>query len=79
MLLRDIIEKEDLTDQDLYIEYRSISPEGIDCFTGSADYSSGEMKSLDGDDYELEDEIVRYELSEDRKTLKVWEELEWLE
>ena len=68
-----------LTEKDLHIKYRVISPEEIDCFTGSADYSGGEMKSLDGDDYELEDEIVKYELSEDGKTLKVWEELEWLE
>ena len=79
MLLKEIIKKEGLTGKDIHIEYRSTSPEGIDCFTGSADYVSGEMKSLDGDDYELEDEIVKYELSEDGKILKVWEELEWLE
>ena len=78
MLIKEIIEKEGFAGKDLHIEYRATSPEGIDCFTGSADYCGGEMKSLDGDDYELEDEIVKYEISEDRKTLKVWEELEWL-
>ncbi len=79
MLLKEIIEKEGLSGQELHVEYRSVSPEGIDCFTGAADYRDGELVSLDGDDYGLDDEIVKYELSEDRGTLLVWEELEWLD
>ena len=79
MLLRDVIEKEGLSEKTLRVEYRSVSPEGLDLFTGEAEYCRGELRSLDGDDYELDDEIVKYELSDDGTELKVWEELEWLD
>lgn len=51
------------------IEYRVILPErfgGDSIFTGKCQYINGNLISLDGDSYSLEDEIIEYELYHDR-------------
>ena len=46
------------------IEYRIMLPEGLgtgDAHYGKCQYINGELKSLDGDSYSLDDEIIRFE------------------
>lgn len=43
----------------LLIEYRTIV-EGIDFFAGICRYEDGNLLSLDGDNYSLDDEIYKY-------------------
>lgn len=61
------------------IEYRtiaSIDSDDVDLFIGMAAYKNKMLKSLDGDYYSLNDQIVKYELFQD-DWLVVYKETTW--
>lgn len=61
------------------IEYRtivSIDSDDVDLFIGMAAYKNKMLKSLDGDCYSLNDQIVKYELFRD-DWLVVYKETTW--
>lgn len=66
--LEDIIRGYDFN----YISYRKYLPDGTDIFIGCCKYINGELISLDGDNYSLKDNILKYEIDED--DLTVWVE-----
>jgi len=73
---------------DVYIPitYRTIiTSDGTDVLAGFCRYENGELISEDGDNYSLEDEIIKYEMKLDNSIngtmqmhLTVWYESEWL-
>lgn len=76
----------DGTDVYIPITYRTIiTSSGDDVFAGFCRYENGELISEDGDNYSLEDEIIKYEMKLDNSIngtmqmhLTVWYESEWL-
>lgn len=61
MKLKDILKGKNYK----YIEYYVILPQtlgGEIVFSGLCRYMNGELISLDGDTYSLEDELIRYEV-----------------
>lgn len=84
MTLEEIIEKEefDVRDQDgnIYVEYRTYTPDGEDIFTGICTVtSSDKIISLDGDTYSMNDEFIKYAVIPTQlgKGLCCWYESEW--
>lgn len=73
MQLKDAIQQDD-RDYD-YIEYRyhlkRKNGQVEDIFVGACSYKDGEIISLDGDDYSLEDYIESYEIREKDMTVYV--------
>lgn len=65
LTLEDILKKEKI--EEAYITYRYFF-RGSDELFGICEYKEGKLKSLDGDSYDLEDEILKYEV--DKKTFK---------
>lgn len=73
---------------DVYIPitYRTIiTSDGTDVFAGFCRYENGKLISEDGDNYSLEDEIIKYEMKLDNNIngtmqmhLTVWYESEWI-
>ena len=74
------------TDVYIPITYRTIiASDGTDVLAGFCRYENGELISEDGDNYSLEDEIIKYEMKLDNNIngtmqmhLTVWYESEWL-
>lgn len=56
MTIRDLIKNKDYD----YIEYRIMLPNGNDIFVGCFSLKSGEFISLDGDNYNKDEEILSY-------------------
>ena len=80
MTLIEVIRELGLENTDINITYRTtgIIWDGSqeDILAGFALWENGYLFSLDGDSYELDDEIDKYQLTED--SLIVWYESEWL-
>ena len=58
------------------VEYRTFTPDGQDMFTGMAEYKNGQLYSLDGDNYSLDDQVSRWEYG--NNILTVWYESRWI-
>jgi len=58
------------------IDYRTLTPEGDDIYTGGCYYSNGTLQSRDGEYYDLDDEFVDYEYN--GNNLTVWYESRWI-
>lgn len=56
MTIGDLIKNKDYD----YIEYRIMLPNGNDIFAGCFSSKSGEIISLDGDNYNKDEEILSY-------------------
>lgn len=72
MCLRDILKK--LNRDFKTIEYRtiiSIDSDDVDTLFGYCRYIGGELMSLDGDNYDFNDEIIKYQIYKD-DWLTVW-------
>lgn len=65
LTLKEVLKKEKI--KEAYITYRYFF-RGSDELFGICEYKEGKLKSLDGDSYDLEDEILKYEV--DKKTFK---------
>ena len=85
MKLIDVINKYDNPElKNVTIQYRTIDPDKNDLFAGICHYDrdSGELFSDDGDIYDLNDEIIKYEMYTDpmsgEQYLIVWYESEWI-
>lgn len=88
MTLGNILNHYVKDDTDVYIPitYRTIiASDGTDVLAGFCRYENGELISEDGDNYSLEDEIIKYEMKLDNNIngtmqmhLTVWYESEWL-
>lgn len=78
--LIEVLNERNLENTD--IMYRTNSPVEAeeDMLMGYCRYENGNLISLDGDSYCLDDEIVKYEMSKDdngNEYLVVWTESEW--
>lgn len=73
MKLRDILPDYPLND----IQVRINSPLGGDMFFGYCHWTGTELISGDGDSYDLDDEISKYEFSEDGSELTYWLIADW--
>ncbi len=72
MCLKDILKKLDIDFKT--IEYRtiiSIDSNDVDTLFGYCRYIGGELMSLDGDNYDFNDEIIKYQIYKD-DWLTVW-------
>lgn len=72
MKLKDI-----LTDNKLYIEYRTNSPLDEDILSGSCYWDGKELHPIDRDIYSVDDVITRYQI-ENERNLIVWYESKWI-
>lgn len=79
MTVRDLIDKKNYT----YVEWRVTTPEYIieeDMFFGYCEVINGELISGDGDTYDENTEVLRYEewVNQDNELcLTIVEEVEW--
>ena len=73
MRLRDILPDYSIED----IGVRTNDPWGGDMLFGYCHWTGTELISGDGDNYSLDDEIVKYEFDEEKKELTYWIESEW--
>ena len=78
--LIEVLNERNLENTD--IMYRTNSPVEAeeDMLMGYCRYENGNLTSLDGDSYCLDDEIIRHEMSKDdsdNEYLVVWIENEW--
>lgn len=69
--LKDIVQNYDYN----YIAYRAFLSDGTDIFIGACKYINGELISLDGDTYSLDDPILKYDI--DGNELEVWVDKKW--
>ena len=79
MTLIEIIKKLGLDDKDIYIEYRTYAPTGHneveDILAGMCKWENRKLSPMDGDFYDLADEINKYEFNDD--ILTVWYKSQW--
>jgi hypothetical protein len=61
----------------LNIEVRTNDPDGNDILFGYCHWTGEELISGDGDNYYLDEEIVKYEFDENEHHLTYWFESEW--
>lgn len=79
--IKEVLEKYNLLDKTVKIEYRTYTPEYEDIFAGACKYKNGELISADGDNYSLDDVVFKYgkpTLNYDNTmSIVVWYESEW--
>ena len=80
MKLREILQR---INRDIpFISYRTFvslnTDDDTDIFAGACEYKDGEIISLDGDSYSLEDEISAYEYDKQNNILAVWYKSKWI-
>ena len=60
-----------------WIEVRTNDPYGDDMLFGYCHWTGVSLVSADGDNYYLNEEIVKYEFDEENRKLIYWVESEW--
>lgn len=70
--------KDILPNHYINIQVRTYTSFDEDIFFGSCHWSGTKLISDDGDDYSIDDEILKYEFSKDGKQLTYWFKSEWI-
>ena len=73
-----MILKEILPNHPVDIQVRTNGPFGEDMLFGFCYWTGTELVSKDGDSYSLEEDVVRYEFSENKTKLVYWFESIWI-
>ena len=74
MKVRDILPDYPLK----YIQVRTNDPHGEDMLFGYCHWTGVTLVSGDGDNYYLDDEVVKFEFDEDNRELIYWIVCEWI-
>jgi hypothetical protein len=73
-MLKDILPSYPLRN----IEVRTYDPFGDDTLFGYCHWTGTELISGDGDNYYLDEVVLKYEFDEDKKHFTYWFESEWI-
>ena len=75
--MKELKLKDILPDNEVYIEYRTHTPDGDDCLFGFCHWDGNKLWSSDGDNYSTEDVLDSYEW-DGKKNLTVWYKSQWV-
>ena len=68
--------KDILPNHSIDIQVRTYDPDGKDILFGFCHWTGNELVSIDGDNYSVDEEVLKYSFDEDG--LIYWFESEWL-